>query len=96
VGSCAPSTVAADDATVATAYPPDAMIEIASALLADKDPAVRSFLAQFTITSDDQMSMLPAVEIDGDDPADVAAAWIDEHVDVWEPWLNPAPASSMP
>lgn len=31
--------------------------------------------------------MLPAVEIDGDDPADVAAEWVNANEDVWSAWL---------
>ena len=31
--------------------------------------------------------MLPAVEIDGEDAADVAAQWIADNEDVWSAWL---------
>jgi ABC-type proline/glycine betaine transport system substrate-binding protein len=31
--------------------------------------------------------MLPAVEIDGDDPAEVAAQWVADNEDVWSAWL---------
>jgi len=31
--------------------------------------------------------MLPAVEIDGDDPAAVAAEWVSANEDVWSAWL---------
>jgi ABC-type proline/glycine betaine transport system substrate-binding protein len=28
------------------------------------------------------------VEIDGEDPADVAAEWVSNHQDAWSAWLN--------
>ena len=56
----------ADPAAIACAYPEDVLVKIASAQLADKDPAVNNFLAWFTLTNEDQSSMLPAVEIDGE------------------------------
>ena len=46
--------------------------------LAEKDPAVSNFLAWFTMTNEDQLPLLPAVEIDGEDAADVAAGWVED------------------
>jgi len=69
-------------------YPEDVLIKAASAQLEDKAPDVYAFLQAFTITTDDQLEMLPAFEIDGDDPADVAAAWVAAHEDVWSAWLG--------
>ena len=31
--------------------------------------------------------MLPAFEIDGEDPADVAADWVAANEDTWRAWL---------
>jgi glycine betaine/proline transport system substrate-binding protein len=92
----------ADPAKIACAYPEDVLVKIASAQLAEKDPAVSNFLAWFTLTNDDQLSMLPAVEIDGQPADEVAAQWVADHEDTWTPWLSgdpppPAtPASSTP
>jgi glycine betaine/proline transport system substrate-binding protein len=36
---------------------------------------------------EDQLEMLPTVEIDGEDPAAVAAQWVTDHEDVWSAWL---------
>lgn len=77
----------ADVAMIDCDYPEDVIIKAASAELADKAPEVYAFLEAFTITNDDQLEMLPAVEIDGEDPADVAAEWIANHADVWQAWL---------
>ncbi len=78
----------ADTAAIDCDYPEDVIIKAASAQLAEKDPAVYAFLEKFQITTDDQLSMLPGVEIDGRDPADVAAEWIENHKDVWSAWLG--------
>ena len=86
----------ADPAEIACAYPEDVLVKIAGAHLADKDPAVSNFLAWFTQTNDDQSSMLPAVEIDGEPAAEVAAQWVADNEDTWTPWLSgdPPPAAS--
>jgi glycine betaine/proline transport system substrate-binding protein len=91
----------ADPAEIACAYPEDVLIKIAGAHLADKDPAVANFLAWFTLTNDDQSSMLPAVEIDRVAADEVAAQWVADNEDVWSAWLSgdpppTAPASSEP
>jgi glycine betaine/proline transport system substrate-binding protein len=91
----------ADPALIDCAYPEDVLVKIASAQLADKDPAVDNFLAWFTLTNEDQSSMLPAVEIDGEPSAEIAAQWVTDHEDTWTAWLSgdpppAAPASSAP
>jgi glycine betaine/proline transport system substrate-binding protein len=91
----------ADPEQVDCAYPEDVLVKIASPQLPAKDPAVSNFLAWFTMTNDDQLSMLPAVEIDGEPAADVAAQWVADNEDKWTPWLSgdpppAAPASSVP
>ena len=69
------------------AYPPDTLVKLASPQLAEKAPNVQSFLEKFQMTNEDQLSMLPAVEIDGEDAADIAAQWIADNEDVWSAWL---------
>lgn len=77
----------ADTAAIDCDYPEDVLFKAASSQLQEKAPDVLAFLENFTITTEDQLSMLPAVEIDGEDAADVAANWIAEHEDVWSAWL---------
>ena len=77
----------AEDGGVDCAYPEDVIIKAASAKLKDKDPAVYAFLEKFTLTNADQLEMLPAFEIDGEDPATVAARWVSDHEDIWKAWL---------
>ncbi|HET9202852.1 MAG TPA: glycine betaine ABC transporter substrate-binding protein [Acidimicrobiia bacterium] len=76
-----------DPAAIDCDYPEDVLTKYASAQLAEKAPNVQSFLEKFTITTEDQLGMLPAVEIEGQDAADVAAQWIADHEDVWSAWL---------
>ncbi len=82
------ASAAASDGGYACDYPEDVLIKAASAQLEEKAPDVFAFLQKFTITTDDQLEMLPAFEIDGDDPAAVAATWVDAHQDVWSAWLG--------
>jgi glycine betaine/proline transport system substrate-binding protein len=91
----------ADPAAVACAYPEDVLVKVASPQLAEKDAAVSNFLAWFTMTYDEQLAMLPAVEIDGEPAADIAAQWVADNEDTWTAWLSgdpppAAPASSAP
>jgi glycine betaine/proline transport system substrate-binding protein len=77
----------ADEAAIACDYPEDVLVKIASAGLAEKDPAVYAFLQKFQISTEDQLGMLPAAEIDGVPAAEVAAEWIADNEAVWSAWL---------
>ena len=78
----------ADPAAIACAYPSDTLIKIASAKLEEKAPDVLAFLRNFQQTNEDQLSMLPAVEIDGEDASEVAARWIADNEAVWSAWFR--------
>ncbi|MYH87709.1 MAG: hypothetical protein F4125_03665, partial [Acidimicrobiaceae bacterium] len=69
-------------------YPEDVIIKAVSGKLADKAPAVYDFLSAFTITNDDQLSMLPPVELDGEDVDEVAAQRIADNEGVWSAWIG--------
>jgi glycine betaine/proline transport system substrate-binding protein len=81
------ASAAAEDGGVDCDYPEDVLFKAASAQLRDKAPDVFAFLEAFTITTDDQLDMLPDVEIDGLDPAQVAADWVSANESVWRAWL---------
>ncbi len=81
-------SMAAGDGGVDCDYPEDVIIKAVSGMLAEKAPDVYDFLNNFTITNEDQLSMLPAVEIDGEDPEDVAAKWVADNGDTWSAWLE--------
>ncbi len=76
-----------DLAAIACDYPEDVLIKAASPALAEKDAAVYAFLENFTMTNEDQLGMLPAVEIDKEDPSAVAAEWIAANEAVWSAWI---------
>ncbi len=78
----------ADPAAIDCAYPSDVLIKVASAKLDEKAPDVLAFLTNFQQTNEDQLSMLPAVEIDGEDASDVAAQWIADNEAIWSAWLG--------
>jgi glycine betaine/proline transport system substrate-binding protein len=69
-------------------YPSDTLFKAASAKLAEKDAAVAAFLNAFTLTNDDQLGTLPAVEIDKKPAAEIAAAWIAANEATWKAWLG--------
>ncbi len=81
------ASAAAADGGVDCDYPEDVLFKAASAKLEEKAPDVFAFLQKFTITTEDQLEMLPPMEIDGEDPAKVAADWVAAHEDVWKTWL---------
>ncbi|MEX2423699.1 MAG: glycine betaine ABC transporter substrate-binding protein [Acidimicrobiia bacterium] len=81
------ASAAAGDGGVDCDYPEDVLFKAASGQLEEKDPDVFAFLDAFTLTTEDQLSMLPPVEIDGLDPAEVAQDWVDANEDVWSAWL---------
>jgi glycine betaine/proline transport system substrate-binding protein len=81
------ASAAAEDGGVDCDYPEDVLFKAASAQLETKAPDVFAFLQAFQLTTEDQLSMLPPVEIDGLDPAAVAADWVNDHESVWSAWL---------
>jgi len=81
-------SAAASDGGYDCDYPEDVLIKAASASLAERAPDVYAFLQNFTLSTDDQLEMLPSFEIDGEDPAKVAAEWVANHEDTWRAWLG--------
>jgi glycine betaine/proline transport system substrate-binding protein len=77
----------ADPAKIACAYPEDTLLKVASAKLQAKDAKVYAFLTKFSMTNDDQLALLPSVEIDGKPAADVAAQWVKDNEAKWKAWL---------
>lgn len=81
------ASAAAGDGGVDCDYPEDVIVKAASGMLGEKAPDVLAFLEAFTITNEDQLVMLPSVEIDGEDPVAVAQKWVDDNESVWTAWL---------
>lgn len=55
--------------------------------LETKDAAVAALEENFSLSTGDQLSMLPTVEIDKKPVADVAAEWISANQATWKAWL---------
>lgn len=78
----------ADDlATVACDYPADPLIKLASAKLEAKNAKVWAMLQKVTITNEQQLELLPKVEIEQQEAAKVAADWIAANEAVWSTWF---------
>ena len=69
-------------------YPEDVLFKMVSAKLQDKDAAVHAFFEKFTITTEDQLTFLTQVDIDGMSPADAAAEWVKNNEAVWSAWFS--------
>lgn len=79
---------AADSAKCDGDYPQDTLFKIASAKLKIKDAKVYAFLEKFQLTTDDQLGLLPKIEIDKLELTAVAAEWIKNNEAVWKAWLS--------
>lgn len=68
-------------------YPQDTLFKIFWADLKNQAPDAYTLLKNFKYTTEDQISMIAAVELDKKTPAEAAQAWVDAHQDVWKVWL---------
>ncbi|HQZ33854.1 MAG TPA: glycine betaine ABC transporter substrate-binding protein [Ilumatobacteraceae bacterium] len=76
-----------DTAKAACGYPADPLKKLASAKLQAKNAKVWAMVQKLTITNDQQLELLPQVEIDQKPAADVAKAWIAANEPVWKAWF---------
>ncbi len=77
----------AESGGVDCAYPSDELFKIVSADLKDKAPDVYTFLRNFNYSTEDQIEMIAAVELDEKSPEEAARAWIEGNKDTWQAWL---------
>jgi glycine betaine/proline transport system substrate-binding protein len=70
-------------------YPPDALFKIVWPGLATAAPKVNAFLASFQLTTADQISLLTAVDGNGESIDDAANAWIGANAAIWQSWIPP-------
>ena len=77
----------AEEGGVDCAYPSDELFKIVSADLKTDAPDVYEFLKNFNYSTQDQITMIAAVELDGKSAEEAATAWIAENEDVWKAWL---------
>ncbi len=68
-------------------YPEDELLKIISAKLKDDAPDADKFLRNFNYSTEDQISMIAAVDTDGKSPEEAAKAWIAANEATWKAWL---------
>jgi glycine betaine/proline transport system substrate-binding protein len=69
-------------------YPPDTLFKIVWAGLKDAAPDAYHLLHNFSYSTDDQIAMIAAVEVDGKSIDEAAAAWIAANESVWQGWVK--------
>lgn len=72
---------------IACDYPADELFKIFWAGLEKAYPDVFAFLSAMNYTTEDQIAMIAAVELDGLTVEEAAEAWIEDNEDVWRAWL---------
>lgn len=77
----------AETGGVACDYPPDNLFKIVSAELAEKAPEAYQFIQNMNYTTEDQIEMIAAVELEGKTPQEAAQEWIDNNQETWQQWL---------
>jgi glycine betaine/proline transport system substrate-binding protein len=77
----------ADAGGVDCDYPTDVLLKIVSAKLKDSAPDAYQFIKNFNYSTEDQISMIAAVDVDGKTPEEAARAWIDANEAKWKPWI---------
>ena len=58
--------------------------------LEEKWPAASAFLEAFQMNDTDQIPMMAAIDVKGEDLAEVTRAWVDANEATWRPWLDAA------
>lgn len=81
----------AESGGVACDYPQDELFKAAWSGLKDAAPEAYTLLKNMQYTNDDQISMIAATELEGQEPSAAAQAWIDANETTWRAWL---PASN--
>lgn len=77
----------ADSGGVDCDYPGDELFKIFWSGLAEAAPDAHQLLANMQYTTDAQIEMIAAVEIDGQSVEEAAQAWVDANEDLWRTWL---------
>ena len=77
----------AADGGVDCDYPSDRLFKIFWSGLRDAAPDAYTLLKNINYTTEDQIEMIAAVELDGKSPEDAARAWLDANTATWQAWL---------
>lgn len=68
-------------------YPSDNLFKIFWPGLKDAAPDAYTLLKNMNYTTEDQISMIAAVELEGTSVEEAAHAWLDAHEETWKAWL---------
>lgn len=68
-------------------YPPDVLYKIFWSGLKDYAPEAYTFLKNMNYSTEDQIQMIAAVELDGKSVDQAAREWINGHEATWKAWL---------
>jgi glycine betaine/proline transport system substrate-binding protein len=68
-------------------YPADDLFKIAWSGLQEAAPSAYTFLRNMSYTTEDQISMVAAVELDGKSAEEAARDWINANEATWRAWL---------
>jgi glycine betaine/proline transport system substrate-binding protein len=71
-------------------YPEDVLYKAFSADLQTKAPEAFAFLSAMSYDNLTQETIAKAIDVDGEDPAAAAQAWVDANSAVWQPWVDAA------
>ncbi len=58
--------------------------------MADKWPAAYKFLEAFQMADSEQIPMMAAIDVNGEDLDKVTTAWVDANESTWKPWVDAA------
>jgi glycine betaine/proline transport system substrate-binding protein len=78
----------ADAGGVDCDYPTDNLFKVAWSGLQAAAPEAYALLSAMTYTTDDQVTMIAAVDTDGKTPEQAAQAWLDANTATWQGWLG--------
>ena len=64
--------------------------KVAWAGMAEKWPAAYKFLEAFQMEDNEQIPMMAAIDVRGEDLGEVTDAWVEANQDIWQPWVDAA------
>ena len=68
-------------------YPPDELFKIFWSGLAEAAPDAYTLLKNMNYSTEDQIEMIAAVDVEGQTPEEAARAWLDANEETWRAWL---------
>lgn len=68
-------------------YPADELFKIFSPALKEKAPEAYTFLHNMNYATEDQITMMAAVKLDGKTVEEAARQWLADNPDIWHKWL---------